>query len=392
MEILRIIDGRRLACPASLALEERILLIRLSHLGDVVHALVVFHALRAAHPRARLAWAIEPEFAGLIEGLSGLERTILFERRRGAAAWLQLAAQLASFNPTWIVDAQGNLKSAAVSLCAPSARRSGLHRRDWREPAGSRVLHDWAEPTSAAPAHAIDRMLQLCLHVGGHGAAPNFDLCLSSDELARGEGALRTALGSAPAPEDVLLGLSSAGDVRSWPLGRWIDLARELARAGRRVLAISGPGEIEIGRQFAAHFESELAVRSWIGQRGLRELAAALTIAARAGARYVGVDSGPLHLAVAAGLSVIALEGPQSHLRTGPWPPPERESEAPRHRVVHSAQPPSCAPCFSRVCRHAQGPICMGALDAARVVAALNEEWTAKACPAWQPRRVSPWA
>ncbi len=373
MEILRIIDGRRLACPASLALEERILLIRLSHLGDVVHALPLFHALRAAHPHARLAWAIEPQFAGLIQGLPGLERSILFERRGGATAWLALAAQISSFNPTWIVDAQGNLKSAAVSLCAPSARRSGLHRRDWREPAGSWVLHDWAEPTTALPAHAIDRMLALCAHVGGPTTQPCFELCLSSEELLRGERALSSALGSAPAPGDVLLALSSAGDVRSWPLTRWIELARELARSGRRVLAISGPGEIEIGRLFAAQLDAEPGVRSWIGQRGLRELGAALTIAARAKACYVGVDSGPLHLAVAAGLSVVALEGPQSHLRTGPWPPPERDAERACHRVVHSAEAPSCAPCFSRVCHHAQGPVCMGALEPRLVVAALND-------------------
>ena len=59
-----------------MAQEERILLIRLSHLGDVVHALPLFHALREARPDARIAWAVEPEFAGLLDGLPGLERTI----------------------------------------------------------------------------------------------------------------------------------------------------------------------------------------------------------------------------------------------------------------------------------------------------------------------------
>jgi len=170
-----------------LSSEERILLVRLSHLGDVVHALPVFHALRRAHPSARIAWAVEPEFAPLLAGLPGLERTIRFARRKGARAWLELAAELATFAPTWVVDAQGNLKSAAVSLCAPSARRSGLHPRDWRERAGARALHDWPERPAAAPVHAVDRMLALARHVGSAHAEACFELGLSDAELRQGE-------------------------------------------------------------------------------------------------------------------------------------------------------------------------------------------------------------
>lgn len=337
-----------------------------------MHALVVFHALRSSHPNARIAWAVEPGFSGLLAGLPGLERTILFRRREGAAAWLRLAAELACFAPTWVVDAQGNLKSAAVSLCAPSARRSGQNPRDWRERAGARVLHDWAEPVARAPAHAIDRMLALAQHVGNADASACFDLGISPDESERGSRALQAALGSAPRVGDVLLALSSSGDVRGWPLAKWAELARGLSRAGRRVLLVSGPREEESGRQLARELAAESGVRSWIGQRGLREYAAALSFAARAGVRYVGVDSGPLHLAAACGLSVVALEGPQSHLRTGPWPPPERDEGDPRHAVVRSDEALSCAPCFSRICGHREGPVCMARLAPQRVLAALE--------------------
>jgi heptosyltransferase-1 len=355
-----------------LASEERILLVRLSHLGDVVHALPVFHALRSAHPGARIAWAVEPEFAGLLEGLAGLDRAILFQRRRGAAAWPRLASELAAFAPTWIVDAQGNLKSAAVGLCAPSARRSGLHRRDWREPLGARVLHDRAAPVARDEPHAVDRMLALAEHACGTRGEANFELSLSATELAGGAQALAAVLGSPPRAGDVVLALSAPGDVRSWPTAHWVLLARTLARAGRRVLALSGPGEIEVGRRVAGLLADEPGVHSWIGQRGLRELAAALTLAARAGARYVGVDSGPLHLAAACGLPVVVLEGPQSHTRTGPWPPPEREPARPRHAVVRAAQSPACAPCFARTCSHAEGPVCMERLLPALVADAVE--------------------
>jgi ADP-heptose:LPS heptosyltransferase len=246
-----------------------------------------------------------------------------------------------------------------------------LHRQDWRERAGARVLHDWAEPVGIAPAHAVDRMLALARHVAGANATVRFDLGLSQAELLRGKRAIETALGSAVRADDLLLTLSGSGDVRSWPFPQWVALARELSRAGRRVLAISGPREAEFGRRLALELAQEAGVRSWIGQRGLREFAAALSTAAQAGARCVGVDSGPLHLAAACGLRVIALEGPQSHLRTGPWPPPEREAANPRHSIVRSEEALACAPCFSRVCAHQEGPVCMSRLSAQRVQDAI---------------------
>jgi len=79
--------GRRI--PSALAIPvrnpDRILIVRLSHLGDVVHALGVFHALHAAFPSAEIGWAVQPEFAGLLDGLPGLARVFHFERRGGLA-------------------------------------------------------------------------------------------------------------------------------------------------------------------------------------------------------------------------------------------------------------------------------------------------------------------
>lgn len=359
---------------------------RLSHLGDVVHALPVFHALRRARPDARIAWAIEPEFAGLLEGLPGLERVVRFERRSGAAAWPRLAAELARFAPTWVVDAQANLKSAAVVLCAGPARRSGLALADWREKPGAVVLSDRAPavardvPDARGGPHALDRMLALARHVGGVEAEADFDLGISAEETTRASEQARAAFGELPREGDALLLVSGAGDVRSWPAAHFEELARRLAGAsahgsasnGRRVFLLGGPAEREVGAELARALADVPAARSWVGQRGLRELAAFLALAARAGAVAVGVDSGPLHLAAASGLPVVALEGPQSHARTGPWPVPERDGALPRHAVVRSREAPACAPCFARRCGHAEGPVCMTRLAPADVVDALE--------------------
>jgi heptosyltransferase-2 len=162
----------------------------------------------------------------------------------------------------------------------------------------------------------------------------------------------------------VLLHLSSLGDTRSWPAARWLELARTLEREGRGALLISGPAEAELGRALARELGTTALASHWIEQRGLRELAAAFAAAGRRGLTLVACDSGPMHLAAAHGLAVLALEGPQDAARTGPWPPE-------RHAVLRSPSAPPCAPCLARRCRHAEGPVCMSTIGAGEVLAAL---------------------
>ncbi len=344
----------------------RILIVRLSHLGDVVHALPVFHALRAAHPDARIAWAIQPEFAPLLDGLPGLERTILFQRRRGALAWVRLAADLEAFGADWSIDCQANTKSAMVALAARAPRRSGLARADWREPFAAGTLTDPAPPLPPGCRHAVDRML----HLAGHAArrpvrAPCFDLGLSAAERAQGERRCSELL---PGEGGTILHLAPASDVRAWPAERFEELARAAAERAD-VLVISGPAEAEDGRALAARL-SRPRVRHWTAQRGLRELAAVFHAAAARGARFVGCDSGPMHLAWTRGLPVVLLAGPQDARRTGPWPADAPAN--PDHRVVRAAAQPDCAPCRARTCAHPEGPVCMRRIRAEDVLGALT--------------------
>jgi ADP-heptose:LPS heptosyltransferase len=359
--------------------EERILLVRLSHLGDVVHALPVFHALRAARPAARIAWAVQREFADLLEGLPGLERTIQFDRRGGARAWLDLREDLAAFAPTLAVDAQGNLKSAMALLASGAPRRVGLSRAQWREPLGACVLTEQARPTSGenGSTHAVERMLGLARYVAAlaEDAPLRMDPGITAAELERGREQLAAVVPSGGGRLAVVQ-LARAGDVRSWPLELFAALARSASVAGWRSLLLSGPEEEREGHQLARALAENARIGHWVGQRGLRELAAALTAAAREGALFVGCDSGPMHLAVACGMPVIALSGPQDPQRTGPWPAPIDVAPAPTspspHRVVRARIAPACAPCLARECTHPEGPVCMSSIEPAQVLAALE--------------------
>ncbi len=345
----------------------RIVLVRLSHLGDVVLALPLFHALRERFPRAELAWLVQPEFAPLVEGLPHLARTIRFKRRRGLAGWVSLREELASFSAELAIDAQGNAKSGFALAITGAPRRVGLARRDWREKIGRFALTESA--ARAHGEHAFERTLALCRHFGFEGV-PRRDPLLSRDELRSGHEAAR---GLGLRAGSLLLQLSPTRDVRSWPVARAEALVRELAHEGRAVAVLSGPAEVDEGNELERRTRDVPLVRHWVGQRGLRALAGFFGACAELGASYLGCDTGPTHLAAACGLPVTVLCGPHSHLRTGPWPVARLASEsgAAPHVALRAAVEPECAPCFARRCTHREGPVCMAQIDSDRVRMAL---------------------
>jgi ADP-heptose:LPS heptosyltransferase len=349
---------------------QRILIIRLSHLGDVVHALGVFHALHAAYPGARIRWAIQPEFADLVAGLDGLEGTVLFDRRGGPLEWMRLRRSLAAQRPDLAVDAQGNAKSAAVTWLSRAPRRVAPARRDWQEPWAAWTGGERA-PALVPPArHAMQRMEQLVRALVPDAPLPlRTDVGLSTAERSAGEELLRTRF---PRLGDggVLVHLSTPGDVRSWSGAHWRELLARLEAAGRPTLVLSGPAEAALGAELARALPAGERRAHWVGQRGLRELASFMDAAARRGASLVACDSGPMHLGAACGLRVVALAGPQDELRTGPWP---LVGVGP-HSVVRAPDGPACAPCLARRCTHAAGPVCMERIRPEAVVRAVTSQ------------------
>jgi heptosyltransferase-1 len=358
---------------------KRILLVRLSHLGDVIHALPVYHALRDAFPRARIAWAVQPEFSELVWGLPGIDRVLKFNRHAGLTGWWQLVRELREYGADWTIDAQGNMKSAAVTLLSAARRRSGMHAQDWSEALGAWVLNDPAERYSRDTGrHAIDRSLHLAAHVAGttqqvESAKASRWLPLSEKETTRGRERY-AELFDTKRHSPIILQVAMPSDVRSWPLHRQLEFLRLTSAAGTQVLALSGPVEEEIGIRVQRDLANSALVKHWVGQRGLRELAGFFHACAEKGAPFVGCDSGPLHLAAACGMQVTCLSGPQDALRTGPWPAPGENS---MQQIVRAPIQLACAPCMSRTCERAEGTLCMEHINPELVLATLAERFDA---------------
>jgi len=355
---------------------QTVLIVRFSHLGDVVQTLPLFHALRTAWPRARIGFGVQSEFAALLAPIPGLDAVIEFDRRGGALAWWRFARAVRGFaGPAGLdlaVDAQGNWKSAAALLVCGAPRRVGYAPCDWRERPAAIAATEWAPP--AAPAsHALERVLGLAHHVLGEHVlgqlprTPRLDPALNAMELEAGRARADQLLGAAGG---IVLHVGTRGDIRSWPSERVESFARAAADAGLRIALVSGPREAEEGARLRERLSAVVSgqgrdrpapVAHWIGQRGLRELAAFLAAAAERRAVFVGADSGPIHLAAAVGLRSVLLAGPQDPTRTGPWP-------LATHRVATAQPGPGCRPCRARRCTHPQGPVCMAELDEARVL------------------------
>jgi ADP-heptose:LPS heptosyltransferase len=301
---------------------ERILVVRLSHLGDIAQAIPLIHALRSRWPSAEIGWAVQPEFAGLIEPLA----TVLpFDRRGGLGAWRSFRSATRRFGADLVIDAQGNWKSAFAALIATRGprpcRRVAFARSQWQEPLAAQLLRPELAPPSSGP-HLVQRALDLAAHVTGQPVSARLDPALTGEELDRGAHLLSPGNGATP----VLLHPGVAGDPRSWPTASFGQLAEELLQRGVAVSVISGPGEEAAGRELQRALPQAHHI---VGQRGLRTLAAAFRAAAEQRGCLVAGDSGPSHVAASVGLPVVLIAGPEDPAKTGPWPP----SPADVHRV-----------------------------------------------------------
>ena len=279
----------------------RILLVRTSSLGDVVHCLPVLTALRRHDPEARIGWVIEEAFAPLLQGHPDLDDLLVVRlrawRRRpfGATSIRQLAAFLGGlrrFAPDVVIDLMGNHKAGVIAALTLADRRIGATAAGRREPS-SRIWIN--EPVEVDSTHATERALELLGPLGVPLEPPRYD----------GERLLPEAVAPADVSQGYLLVHPGAG----WPNKRyppelWGEVARRLHRlSGRPAVVVHGPGEESLARRAIAASDGVLR---HLPTHQLTDLVAAL----RGAALVLGGDSGPVHLAHALGRRVLCLMGP----------------------------------------------------------------------------------
>jgi lipopolysaccharide heptosyltransferase I len=267
---------------------KRVLVLRLSALGDVVHTIPAVVALREGNPDARISWVVEAPYRELVEIVAGVEAIPVRMKKWGRSLLASRGeigeALRAMRGADESIDFQGLVKSAALGWLSGAKTRIGFDAAAIREKPAllftNRKVHvDTAE-------HVVDQNLQL---VQGQRAAGNWQpFPMPMDFDAR----------------DAIVLLPGAGKPNKlWPVDRFRELAR---RIGDRALVVWGPGERELAESIGARVAPPT---------NLRELAWLL----RQAALVIGADTGPLHLADALGTKVIGLYGPTNPRRNGPY-------------------------------------------------------------------------
>ncbi len=289
----------------------RILLVRLSAIGDVIHGMPIAAAIRRHYPRAFLAWAVEERAAPLLEGHPAVDERIVLPRgwlRSPAKVW-RLRRQLKILNFDTAIDAQGLTKSAAVAWLSGARRRIGMGGRWGRE------LSRWLNNTlvNTNDLHAIERGLKLLEPLGIRSPAVEFQLPESTADGSVAEETIRRLT----LDSGFVLFISGAGwPSKLWPVDRYAAVADYLRqRWSLTSLLVSGS---EAERSRAEEIATQSAGRAVLAPRvTLSELAAL----ARRARFAIGSDTGPLHLAAAVGTRCIGLYGPWPADKHGPYGP-----------------------------------------------------------------------
>ena len=289
----------------------RVLVVKLSSLGDVVHTMPVVHDILAAHPDASIDWVVEPGFAPLVRRVAGVHEVIECALRRWSKAWWTTATRaewaacrerLARERYDAVIDLQGLTKSAVIARLArltETGKRYGLANRT--EGASHEPPARWLvdEAIRIEPRiHALDRSRVLTAQALGYTpqGAPTFGL-----------------RGALPRDERVLVFVhGTSRDDKLWPEDHWIELGRRLIAQGWRI-ALPHAGAVELERAQRLQAALGEAVEVWPAMR-----LDALVDRLGATQGVIGVDSGLSHIAVALGLPHVQIYNFPTAWRTGP--------------------------------------------------------------------------
>ena len=302
---------------------QKILIIKPSSFGDVIHGLPVLQAISLRFPESEIHWVVAKGFCGILEGHPLIHKLWVIDKdswRKSA----NLSRTISDVNKLWldlrrerfdlVIDLQGLFRSAVIGLFTGTKERVGFaHARE-----GSKFTYKYKVKTPKE-LHAIEKNLLLARFIGCERVETVFPFPDFGD-----------------LPEDIkgmrdyaVIAPSAGTLVKRWPAENFGRLASLLPIPA---VIIGGRSDAALGDK-VARVSGARAV-SVAGKTSLKELGAIISRA-----RFlVTSDSGPMHLAAALSIPVFAIFGPTSPLRTGPY--------GDIHTIIRKELP--CSPCFTR--------------------------------------------
>jgi lipopolysaccharide heptosyltransferase I len=348
----------------------KILIVKTSAIGDVIHTLPSLWSLRVHFPDAHITWLVEESAADLLSGHPALNRVLVACRKtwledlragrlyRALRGLLQFVRRVRDTRYDLVIDFQGLIKSAVWVLLARGVRKVGFG------PGMEHDEHSYLALNERIPAvdmdqHAIERSLLLLKGIGVPAGDIRYTLPVSPAQESEAVALLR-AVGVGNADRLVAINPMARWTTKLWEPASFAALADRLERDGICAVFTGGPQDAtaldDIGRLMTT------LTRRLDGRTSLNTLAAVY----RRAQVVVTTDSGPMHLAAAVGTPVVALFGPTAPWRTGPYG---------QHHIVLRANI-TCSPCFKKQCltTEYEEQACMKRLTVDEVVRAVLEK------------------
>jgi lipopolysaccharide heptosyltransferase I len=302
----------------------RILIVKLSSIGDVVHALPAVASIRRALPHAQIQWAVERRAGAILEGSLAIDQLIEIDTRQwrrsplARATAAEIRSSIARLKnpsgddapPDVAIDFQGLIKSGFIAWASGAKRRVGFCSLDLRERASRIFLTHQA--ATADKQHVIEKNLALAraaIDVEMDDSLEyEFPIAVSAeDEAFAAKEASLSSLRFA------IINPGGGWKTKLWPAERYGQIADWLSKeVGLSSIVTCGPGEENLAQAVVTYSRTGAA-------RTVTSSLKQFVALARRAALFVGGDTGPLHLAAAAGAPIVGLYGPTSPLRNGPF-------------------------------------------------------------------------
>jgi lipopolysaccharide heptosyltransferase I len=340
---------------------KRILIIKQSSLGDIIHTLPVAHALKRCFPSCHIDWIVEQGFSSLvaqdaaIHAVHPIRIPSTSDPDAGGAAYIRAFAAMLrallrlrrAFHAApydLVLDFHASFRSGLFALMNPGGFRVGLG--DARE-LNSYFQHHLIKGT-ANTVHAIDKNLLFCTFLGCGAQPEDFYLCSTQADEQRVDDFLSDS-GFGPGDRFVYVNPTARWQSKFWLAPRWSELCDSLLAAGIQTVFGGSAGDLAYIKEITDQMSGRGVVAA--GRLSLTESVALMKRASI----YVGLDTGPMHIAAMTGTPVIALFGPTHPERVGPY----RVKQA-----VIQAEGLDCLCCRKRVCDHLS---CMRGITVAMV-------------------------
>lgn len=332
------------------------MIIRLSSLGDIVHTLPAFAALRKGYPEARISWVVEENGKEILDLVPGLDRIVPVKLKRwkpGSGRFWQEFARLRKEirdKDQVAIDFQGLVKSAFMAYLSGARRRIGFSRKNLKERQASLFYTDKLEEVPERE-HVIGKNLKLLSLLGIEGSRYVFPLEIPEKSAKKIEMMLEK-LGYDRKKKLVLLNVGAAWETKRWYADQWAQVIEKIGN-GRVFPVLLWGSEVE------ERLAGEVREKSGVPMVSSLELKEVMALIKRAAVLISG-DTFALQAAGALSVPVVGLFGPTTPSRNGPF----REQD----RVVfHELE---CSHCYKRVCKSRK---CLEKIDPEEVVAACRE-------------------